>query len=77
MAQEIVIEVRVAHYWVDLRLNTSQLDGPLELEPDAITDFWVPDSYFHHAKDAKSIRLMTPTAALQILPNKTIKYSSM
>ena len=35
--KELVLEIRVAHHWIDLRLNTSELDEPLELEPDAVS----------------------------------------
>ena len=48
-----------------------------ELDPSAISQFWVPDSYFHHAKDAKFIKLMTHTASLNIRRDKTIRYSTM
>ena len=71
------MEIKIIHHWLDIRLNTTDLDEPLEIEPDAVSDFWVPDSYFSHAKEAKSVRIMTPTASLQITPNQTIKYSKM
>ena len=71
------MELKISHHWIDARLDTSELDDSLEIEPEAISDFWVPDSYFSHAKDAKSITIMTPTASLQVTPNKTIKYSKM
>ena len=75
--KELVLEVRVAHHWIDLRLNTSELDEPLELEPDAVSEFWVPDSFFQHAKDAKAVRIMNPTASLQVEPDQMVKYVEM
>ena len=75
--QEIMIEIRVTHIWVDKRLITENLDGKVELEPAAISDLWTPDSYFHHTKQSRFIRLLTPTASLTIYPNQTIKYSNM
>ena len=56
---------------------TSQLDKPLELEPDAISEFWVPDSFFQHAKDAKAVRIMNPQASLQVTPEKMVIYVEM
>ena len=75
--QSLVLEIKISHHWVDTRLNTSELEEPMEIEPDAISDFWVPDSYFSHAKAAYSIKIMTPTASLQVTPNKTIKYAKL
>ena len=72
-----MIEVRVSHLWVDTRLLTSNLSNQVELEPEAISDLWTPDSYFHHTKESRFIRLMTPTASLTIFPNQTIRYSTM
>ena len=72
-----MIEVRVTHIWMDNRLITSSLPGQVELEPDAISDLWTPDSYFHHTKESRFIKLMTTTASLTIYSNKTIKYSTM
>ena len=72
-----MIEVRVTHLWVDSRLLTSSLSELVELEPNAISDLWTPDSYFHHTKESRFIKLMTPTASLAIYPNQTIKYSTM
>ena len=75
-----MLEVRITHTWKDIRLNTSLLVGEFdaeELDPSAISQFWVPDSYFHHAKDAKFIKLMTQTASLQIRRDKTLRYSTM
>ena len=69
--------MRVEHHWIDSRLNTSQLDKPLEMEPDAISEFWSPDSYFHHAKDAKAVRIMNPQASLQVTPEKVVIYVEM
>jgi len=75
--ESLVLEIKISHHWVDTRLNTSELEEPMEIEPDAISDFWVPDSYFSHAKAAYSIKIMTPTASLQVTPNKTIKYAKL
>ena len=75
--QEIMIEIRVTHIWVDTRLITSNLDGRVELEPAAISDLWTPDSYFHHTKESRFIRHMTPAASLTIYSNQTIRYSNM
>ena len=72
-----MIEVRVTHLWQDNRLLTAGLPGPVELEPTAIVDLWTPDSYFHHTKESRFIKLMTPTASLTIYPNQTIRYSTM
>ena len=72
-----MIEVRVTHLWRDNRLLTSNLPGQIELEPDAISDLWTPDSYFHHTKESRFIQLMTPTASLTIYANQTIRYSTM
>ena len=72
-----MIEIRVTHIWVDTRLITSNLDQKVELEPAAISDLWTPDSYFHHTKESRFIRLMTPTASLTIYQNQTIRYSTM
>ena len=70
--------MRIAHHWIDLRLDTSMLDGkPLELEPDAIAYFWVPDSFFQHAKDAKTVKIITPAASLQVTPEKMVKYTEL
>ena len=73
----MILEIRMTHHWIDTRLNTSNLEDNLELEPDAVTDFWVPDSYFHHAHKAKTVRIMNPTASLQITPNQTIRYTEL
>jgi len=80
--EEIMLEVRITHTWKDIRLNTSlifdtETKTGEELDPSAISQFWVPDSYFHHAKDAKFIKLMTHTASLNIRRDKTIRYSTM
>ena len=75
--QEIMIEVRVTHIWKDSRLLTSKLPTSVELEPSSLTDLWVPDSYFHHTKELKFVRLMTTAASMVIHPNQTIKYSEM
>ena len=81
-----MLEVRVQHIWMDTRLNTTLLkreleegngDGAEELEPAAISQFWVPDSYFHHVKDAKFNKLLMPTASLRIYANQTLRYSTM
>ena len=72
-----MIEIRVTHIWVDTRLITEHLDEKVELEPAAVSDLWTPDSYFHHTKQSRFIRLLTPTASLTIYPNQTIKYSNM
>ena len=77
LLKEIMIEVRVTHIWADTRLSTSHLPNPIELEPEAISDLWTPDSYFHHTKESRFIKLMTPTASLNIYPNQTIRYSTM
>ena len=71
------MEIKISHHWIDTRLNTSNLEDALEIEPEAVSDFWVPDSYFSHAKEAKSIKIMTPTASLQVTPNMTIRYAKM
>ena len=49
----------------------------MELEPDAISEFWVPDSFFQHAKDAKAVRIMNPQASLQVTPEKMVIYVEM
>lgn len=67
----------MAHHWLDPRLNTSLLKEPLELEPDAISEFWVPDSFFQHAKDAKAVKIITPTASLRVTPEKTVQYTEL
>lgn len=72
-----MIEVRVTHIWKDSRLLTSKLPSSVELEPSSLTDLWVPDSYFHHTKELKFVRLMTTAASMVIHPNQTIKYSEM
>ena len=73
----MILELRMSHAWRDTRLNTSFLEENLELEPDAVTDFWVPDSYVHHAHKAKTVRIMNPTASLQVTPNQTIRYTEL
>ena len=75
--EELLMEIKIAHHWTDLRLKTDHLQGPLELEPDAVSDFWLPDSYFHHAKSATAVKILTPTASLQVTKNKTIKYTEL
>ena len=72
-----MIEVRVTHIWKDNRLLTSKLNSSVELEPSSIVDLWTPDSYFHHTKELKFVRLMTPAASMVISPNQTIRYSVM
>ncbi len=52
-----MLEVRLSHYWYDLRLRTEDFRQPVELVPEAIKEFWTPDSYFHHAKDAKQVKV--------------------
>lgn len=52
-----MLEVRLSHYWYDLRLVTEDFRQPVELVPEAISEFWTPDSYFHHAKDAKQVKV--------------------
>ena len=49
----------------------------MELEPDAVSEFWVPDSFFQHAKDAKAVRIMNPQASLQVTPEKMVIYVEM
>ena len=71
-----MLEVRLSHVWYDTRLK-SDFDRPLELVPEAIKEFWTPDSYFHHAKDSKTVRLITQPASLRITPDKRIKYTMM
>ena len=75
--KELILEMRISHHWVDSRLNTTYLEETIELEPDAVTEFWVPDSYFHHAHKAKTVRIMNPTASLQVTPNQTIRYTEL
>ena len=75
--EEIMLEVRVTHIWTDTRLNTSHLTEIAELDPSSIKEFWVPDSYFHHAKEAEFIELMTPTASLRIRHDQALRYSTM
>ena len=72
-----MIEVRVTHIWKDNRLLTSELNSSVELEPSSIVDLWTPDSYFHHTKELKFVRLMTPAASMVIFSNQTIRYSVM
>ena len=72
-----MIEVRVTHIWKDNRLLTSKLPSSIELEPSSIVDLWTPDSYFHHAKELKFVRLMTSAASMMISTDQTIKYSVM
>ena len=71
-----MLEVRVSHYWRDSRLKID-FEEPLELVPESVKDFWTPDSYFHHAKDSKSVSLITKPASLRITPDKEIKYTKM
>ena len=71
-----MLEVRLSHYWYDTRLETD-FKEPVELVPEAINQFWSPDSYFHHAKDAKMVRLIKRPASLRITPDKMIKYTMM
>ncbi len=52
-----MLEVRLSHYWYDLRLTVDDITEPMELVPEAIYEFWTPDSYFHHAKDAKQVKV--------------------
>ena len=52
-----MMEVRVTHIWKDSRLVTSNLPSPVELEPSSIIDLWTPDSYFHHTKELRFVRL--------------------
>ncbi len=75
--QEIMLEVRLSHSWYDTRLQTEMFNETLELVPEAIVDFWTPDSYFHHAKDTKNVKLIKEPASLRITPNKLIKYTMM
>ena len=75
--QEIMMEVRVTHIWKDSRLITSKLPSPIGLEPSSIVDLWTPDSYFHHTKELKFVRLMTQAASMEVSPDQTIKYSVM
>ncbi len=56
--EEIMLEVRLSHYWYDLRLVTEGFRQPVELMPEAISEIWTPDSYFHHAKDAKQVKVI-------------------
>ena len=72
-----MMEVRVTHIWKDSRLVTSNLPSPVELEPSSIIDLWTPDSYFHHTKELKFVRLMTQAASMEVSPDQTIKYSVM
>eukprot|EP00095_Tigriopus_kingsejongensis_P005844 maker-scaffold697_size109876-snap-gene-0.18 protein:Tk05844 transcript:maker-scaffold697_size109876-snap-gene-0.18-mRNA-1 annotation:"hypothetical protein BRAFLDRAFT_79146" len=74
--QEIMLEVRLSHYWFDTRLDIN-FNKPIELDPEAIGDFWSPDSYFHHAKDSKTVSLVKKPASLRINPDKMIKYTMM
>lgn len=74
--QEIMLEVRLSHYWYDSRLETN-FKKPIELVPEAIGEFWSPDSYFHHAKDSKTVNLIRKPASLRITPDKMIKYTMM
>jgi len=53
--EEVMLEVRLSHYWYDKRLKANNFKRPIELVPEAIKEFWTPDSYFHHAKDAKQV----------------------
>ena len=72
-----MMEVRDTHIWKDNRLLTSKLSSSVELEPSSIVDLWTPDSYFHHTKELKFVRLMTPAASMEISRDQTIKYSVM
>lgn len=71
-----MLEVRLSHIWYDTRLK-SDFKRPIELVPVAINEFWTPDSYFHHAKDSKSVSLITKPASLRITPDKKITYTMM
>eukprot|EP00094_Tigriopus_californicus_P012955 TCALIF_12527-PA protein Name:"Similar to GABRG2 Gamma-aminobutyric acid receptor subunit gamma-2 (Gallus gallus)" AED:0.08 eAED:0.08 QI:200/0.57/0.87/0.87/0.57/0.62/8/750/241 len=73
---EIMLEVRLSHYWYDSRLE-ADFKKPIELVPEAIGEFWSPDSYFHHAKDSKTVNLIRKPASLRITPDKMIKYTMM
>ncbi|TRY73123.1 hypothetical protein TCAL_12527 [Tigriopus californicus] len=72
--EEIMLEVRLSHYWYDSRLE-ADFKKPIELVPEAIGEFWSPDSYFHHAKDSKTVNLIRKPASLRITPDKMIKYT--
>ena len=72
-----MIEVRVTHIWKDSRLLASKLKSSVELEPSSLVDLWAPDSYFHHTKELKFVRLMTTAASMVVSPDQTIKYSVM
>ncbi len=69
-----MVELRVSHFWYDLRLN-SNFSRPIELVPEAINSLWAPDSYIHHAKDAKAVRLIKRPASLKINPDKRVQYT--
>ena len=69
--QEIMLEVRLSHYWYDLRLRTEDFRQPVELVPEAIKEFWTPDSYFHHAKDAKQVKVSEGNSLVIVLHSFT------
>ncbi|CAB4069599.1 GLRA2 [Lepeophtheirus salmonis] len=75
--EEIMLELKISHMWADLRLNTSEMKRPLELEPTSISDFWTPDSYFHHVKASNEVKIMTPVASLRVRPDKIIQYTKI
>ncbi len=70
-----MLEVRLSHSWYDTRI--AKLVKPVELVPKAIHEFWTPDSYFHHAKDTREVKVVKAPASLRITPNKMIKYTMM
>ena len=73
--EEIMVELRLTHRWMDERLNVSDINSWLEIEPSAIDDFWTPDSYLRHAKQENSVSLMQPPASLTVYANGEVKYS--
>lgn len=75
--QEIMLEVRLSHSWYDKRLITDDLNETLELVPEAVKDFWNPDSYFHHTKESKLTSLITTPASLMVDPGSKITYTMM
>ena len=70
-----MVELRLAHRWMDKRLNVSDIDISVEIEPSAINDFWTPDSYLRHAKKENSVSLMQPPASLTVYNTSIVRYS--
>ena len=79
MLQEFSVEIYFRQYWRDDRLRLDQFNiaepGPLFLNPQMISQIWIPSAYFHSSKNAALHVITMENVLMKISPGGDVFYS--